>query len=342
MCKESDDVKTKSVSSWFAVFDNPAEHGYIGTPEEVCERLRDEWIEGHPTRTGAWVYCISAKGLHHIHMVLEDADNMRFSHIKKTYAVGCHLEPTAGKKSQVEDYIYKRPPYDEKGERVLCCVVHGEIVGRQGRRTDIERIDEMIASGMKPKEILAQKFGFRRYEKMIRSACLDHRYREVPTIRDVKVHFLVGASGTGKSYTYRQLCEEYGEDEVCLITDYANGGFDRYEGEKILFLDEFKGELPYYVLLTVCDKYKATIHARFQNIWALWDQVYIASVYAPEDLYALMVPSHRRPRDTWAQMIRRLTDVTLYYIEEGVYRQYTIEANKYTTYAALKEEVTKK
>lgn len=78
--------------SWFAVLNNPADHGYPGTPEEVCQKLRDEWTANSSTRAGAWAYCISAAGLHHIHMVLEDAVSMRFSKIRGTYAAGMHFE----------------------------------------------------------------------------------------------------------------------------------------------------------------------------------------------------------------------------------------------------------
>lgn len=38
--------------SWFAVLNNPADHGYTGDSQEVCNRLRDEWIEGGEHRTG--------------------------------------------------------------------------------------------------------------------------------------------------------------------------------------------------------------------------------------------------------------------------------------------------
>ena len=39
--------------SWFAVFNHPEEHGYSGTPQVICERLRDEWVGNSSTRTGA-------------------------------------------------------------------------------------------------------------------------------------------------------------------------------------------------------------------------------------------------------------------------------------------------
>ena len=45
------DLTTKSL---FCVFNNPEEHGYSGTPQEIIDRLREEWIASSPTRTGAW------------------------------------------------------------------------------------------------------------------------------------------------------------------------------------------------------------------------------------------------------------------------------------------------
>ena len=156
--------------SWFATLNNPADHGYPGSPQEVCEQLRDEWIQDSTTRTGAWAYCISAEGLHHVHMVLEDAVAMRFSMVKKTYAIGAHLEPTKGSKKKAEDYIYKRHPYDEKGEIVKCVVTAGRIRGAQGKRSDLERIEELIQDGKTPSEILDENFAYYRYEKEIRKA----------------------------------------------------------------------------------------------------------------------------------------------------------------------------
>ena len=99
--------------SWFVVFNNPTEHGYTGTPKEVCEKLKEEWTKDSDTRTGAWAYCISEKGLHHIHMVLEDTKTMKFSKVKKAYCQGMHFEPTKGTKKEAEDYINKRGKWEE-------------------------------------------------------------------------------------------------------------------------------------------------------------------------------------------------------------------------------------
>lgn len=70
--------------SWFCVANNPQEHGYIGTPEEIAERIADDWVKDNPQRSCAIAYCISADGLHHLHKVLEDVKNMRSKVYKKS------------------------------------------------------------------------------------------------------------------------------------------------------------------------------------------------------------------------------------------------------------------
>lgn len=322
--------------SWFAVLNNPVDHGYVGSPEVICEKLRDEWIGDSTTRSGAWAYCISADGLHHVHMVLEDTVAMRFSMVKKTYAVGAHLEPTKGTKKHAEDYIYKRHPYEEKGEEVLCVVREGTIVGAPGKRSDFELIEAMIAEGKTPQEIMDEKFSFRRYEKAIKDAYFRKRWKETPPVREVTVHFIVGASGSGKSYHYAELCNKLGEENICLVSEYANGCFDHYSGEHVLFLDEFKGELSYGVLLKLLDQYKTVVHARYANIHALWDEVYITSVYPPEKLFEIMVASDFRGVDSKEQLFRRINDIT-YCMKSvtGEFRRFTLPMNEYLGYIDL-------
>ena len=154
--------------SWFAVLANPEDHGYSGTPQKICEAMRDEWLGSSTTRSGAWAYCVSADGLRHVHAVLEDTVAMRFSVIKKTYAAGMHFEATKGSKQQAEDYINKRTPYDEKGEKVLCIIKAGEIKGNQGKRSDLDEITALLNEGKTPDQIMDGNLHFRRCDRLIR------------------------------------------------------------------------------------------------------------------------------------------------------------------------------
>ena len=266
-------------------------------------------------------------------MVLEDTTAMRFSAIKATYAVGMHFEETKGSKAQAEAYITKKPPFDEKNETLVCIVRHGEIMGRQGQRSDLEEIAAMLESGMTPNQIYKQFFSARRYDRIIREAYWDRLKSKTPALREIKVHYLFGESGTGKSYTYVQLCEKYGEEQVYLLSDYtSNGGagLDQYLGQPFLVMDELRDGIKYATLLQLLQGYKQQFHARFANGTMLWHDVTITSVYAPEELFEILVPSGKRDVDSYAQLKRRLTDVTYCFRgENGEYRKYTVDAVDY-------------
>jgi len=316
---------TENISkSWFCVLANPQQHGYDLEPLEIIEKLRDEWIEENPTRTGAWNYCISADGLHHVHMVLEDSKKMRFTAIKKTYAVGMHFEPTKGNKEQAEDYINKVGKYAEKGETILCAVRHGEIKGAQGARRDFDIIEDLLENGQNPQQIMDKSFSFRRYEKMIKDAYYQKRKKETPPKRELVVHWFVGESGTGKTFTYVELCKARGEDDVYLVNDYDSGGMDLYCGEPILFLDEFKGQIKYSILLSMLQGYKSQIHARHTNVISLWNEVYITSIYTPDEVYKKMVETSDRNVDVDKQLLRRITDITYCFKTDEEYQKYVI------------------
>lgn len=57
--------------------------------------------------------------------------------------------------------------------------------------------------------------------------------------RFIKVHYLYGDSGTGKT---RSIYEKHPPEEICRITNYpANGNvqFDAYKGQSVLVFEEF-------------------------------------------------------------------------------------------------------
>ncbi len=334
--QEKNDAKDSVSRSWFCVFNHPSEHGYAGTPEEILDRLRDEWINEHPTRTGAWVYCVSADGNHHVHMVLEDEKPMRFRAIKDSYAPGMHFEATKGTKQQAEDYIYKRGSFEEKGEQILARIQHGEIKGRQGKRRDLEVIQELLEAGKTPPEIMNISLRYRIYEKQIVSHFRALRISSVPFQRDVKVVWHVGESGSGKSYVARQIREERGDSSLYFMTDYDNGCFDNYMCEPVLFMDEYRGQFPYSRLLTLLDVYVHEEHARFSNVSTVWNEVHITSVKAPEMIYAVNVQdSFERTVDTFEQLRRRIHTVVYHWKDEKGFHQYSLPMSNYRDYADL-------
>lgn len=323
----------QSARSWFCVFNNPQEI-YEGEPREIAEKVLEEWIGETVTRTGAVAYCISADGLHHLHMVLEDNNKARFSAIKKIYPKA-HLEPTKGTKEQAEDYIKKRGKWEEKGEQVLYIARFGEIKGNQGARKDFEILESLIEEGMTPQEIMALNMRYRRYEKYIKDAFFYKRKSETPFLREVKCIWHVGESGSGKTYVAKKLIEEHGENNVYMMTDYDNGGLDNYCGEQILFMDEFRGQIRFSTLLSMLQGYKSQFHARYTNCWGLWNEVHITSVMPPERIYSAMVKENN-DLDTIKQLLRRIESIVYHYKEpSGEYKEYSIPMVQYEGYERL-------
>lgn len=297
--------------SWFAVFNNPSEHGYTGCPEDVCHRLRDEWIIDNPTRSGAWAYCISESGMHHVHMVLEDLKPMRFSAIKKNYCAGMHFEATKGTKRQAEDYINKRGKYaDEKNETVEYIVYHGDIKGKQGKRSDLEMYYERLESGETPKDILKDTPKAYCHIGVLKNMYFDLRAESTPIIRDMRVIWHTGASGSGKSYERVLLSNEIGEDNIYYLTAFNSGSFDNYNGQPVLWIEDYRGEFKLQEFLRMLDKYKAEIPARYCNVKALWNEVHITSVLTPSECYK---KANLDDNDRIEQLLRRITSICYHY-----------------------------
>lgn len=294
-----------------------------------------------PTRSCAVNYEIGDKGTPHMHMVLEDANKCRFSALQKLFPT-IHIEPTRGNKKQAKSYIEKKGKFEEKNHTVIVPAKYlGDIEGKQGKRNDLLDIEEMINNGMKPNEIMDLSITFRRHEGLIRKTFFAKRHRETPPLRNVTVYWHLGDAGSGKTYEYINLCNEYSEDDVYLLTDYSDGGFDNYQGEKFLFLDEFKGGFRFQQLLNYLEGYKIQIHARYANSFALWDEVHISSIYSPEEVYKNMVETHVRQSDPIQQLLRRLNFIVYHYKDnQGNYKKYTIEANTYTDYTTLRRLAT--
>ena len=332
------DDKEKS-RSWFCVWNNPQETltESAEDPATMAEQALEMWIGDSNTRTGAVAYCISAEGLIHFHMVLEDSNMSRFSAIKKIYPKS-HIEPTKGRREHAEDYIQKKGKYAEKGEEVVYIARFGEIKGRQGQRKDYEAIEDLLEGGLTPSQIMSKSFSYRRYEKMIKSAFFARRKEETPFVREVEVVWHVGPSGSGKTYTAQNLMDRYGRNEVYIVTDYESGGFDNYCAERILFLEEFRGQYRYSFFLNLLDKYMYEFHSRYSNIVGLWTQVHITSILSPESIYQKMVRDSQL--DPVEQLKRRITKIVYHWKQGEEYKTYEMPMAEYRSLDDLRRKAT--
>ncbi len=308
-------------------------------PELLADFLIKTWNESGKGRSSGVSVCVTEKGLYHAHMALY-GNLTTLGNVSKIM-FNSHIEPQLGGKKELRGYLQKEPPYDEKGEQVLYTKGLDNVKNVQGQRSDLEEIEELLKQGYSPAEIMEISFAYRKYEKMIKSAYIDKRIKETPLIKEMHNEWHVGASGSGKTYYYYELCKEHTEEKIYMATDFENGGFDFYIEQgapPILFLDEFKGNMKYNQLLTILDKYSKTqTHCRYTNTYNLWTTCIITSIFPPDEVYSFMVEADKRERDKIDQLLRRLDLIVYHYKQNGEYKTFSIPASEYIDYSDLKQ-----
>ncbi|MEW4354609.1 replication protein RepA [Streptococcus pneumoniae] len=310
------------------------------TPEAIVDHLMRLWVDGkEEKRMCAANYEIADTGTHHCHLILEDKGQVRFSALQSLYPT-IHAEFTRGTKEEVIEYLNKTGKHEEKAHTIVVPMkVLGELrANRQGYRSDLDYIQERLEGGATPEEIMSEKLEYRSYSKMIKEHYYQLRIKDTPDYRDVKVIYHTGDSGAGKSYTQVKLKEEHGREKVYIWSDYQNGGLDGYQGEPILFMEEYKGELPYAEFLKVTDRYLQQMHARYSNIFTLWEEIHITSIFSPKQIYNIMVPENKRTADSEEQMMRRINEVVYHFkvtTEDGepLYKQIVFSVADYNNHS---------
>lgn len=261
-----------------------------------------------------------------------------------------HWDPCRGTIEQNRDYVFKQGKWvdSEKGTTALPETQRewGEIPSEceefPSRKSDVmDAINEMIEEGLSPSEIMSKHAGYCEYADTIKRAYILRRTADVPPVRDVRVHYVVGASGSGKTYTYKRLCDRFGDCDVYLVTDYANdmtAAFDRYQAENVIVLDEFRGNVRFSTFLNLTDIYRCDIHARYVSTMALYSEVYITSIYPPEKLYENLVETASQGIEPRQQLYRRISDITYCEVRNGRYFRYTVPMSDYAGYEFLRCE----
>ena len=312
--------------------------------QEICDTVLRLWVNSKEGRKGAVTACLSADGLHHLHMVLQvgntDSERFTYQQVQKLYGVKFHLEPVRGSKKEALDYIYKRGKWEEKGEIILAKAEYGEIAEIKGKRSDLGELERLLSEWMSPKQIYKSNIAYRRFDKMIKAAYIDRKVEDAGRSRDVVVYWHVGASETGKSHyldKYILSNNDYSMDDVYVVSEYERGFMDYYMCQKILWLDDLKPDsMKYSVLLSYLDRYVVPVHARYNNVYALWNEVHITSVFPPEVIYEMLVPIELRKYDSFDQLKRRIKWVYYHYLDQDNQEKFFVmDMKEYKDYKQL-------
>lgn len=263
-----------------------------------------------------WCMCaeIGEEGTYHIHIFIYCTGGILFTTMQKKFP-GAHLESCKGTAQENRDYIRKEGKWenDKKKETNLISTFYevGDCPEEsQGRRSDYHTVFDMIRDGCSNVEI---------YEKVphmitkgafldrVRNELLEEQFKDI--IRDVEVYYVYGVTGAGKTYG---ILDKYGISNVCRIDEYTNP-FDKYEGQDVLLLDEYRGQLKISELLVLLEGYPMKLRARYADRQACFTKVFIAS---NEPLYELYPNVQVNNPETWKAFLRRINSIVYFSARE--------------------------
>lgn len=229
---------------------------------------------------------VGASGTPHIQGYVYFKNAKSFKKMQKLIPEA-HLEVAKGTPQEASDYCKKDGQYEEHG-----------VLPKQGKRVDLDLIKNEIVNGKKVDDIV------------IESPAIYHQYgRTLEKIEDIvlrkqtrtqmtKGFWIYGTSGCGKS---EMLFKKYNN------SDYYVWKKDKewqcgYKQQNVVIIDEFRGQLPFYKLLELCDRWtNCWLERRGREAIPFVSKcVCITSPLKPEEVY-----KNLDANDKWIQFNRR-------------------------------------
>ena len=111
-------------------------------PQELAFTFINKWVTSGKGREAGIAVCLSESGCYHAHMACYGNTTTLHNVAKILY--DSHTEPQVGRKEQLKAYILKEGKYEEKNEKILYSEGLDCIQDNQGKRTDLDEIEEML------------------------------------------------------------------------------------------------------------------------------------------------------------------------------------------------------
>ena len=247
----------------------------------------------------------------HLYFVAERSQ-IRFDTVKKLFPTA-HIEPARATSEECRAYIQKSGKWyeDQKAETSIEGTFEewGDLPEeRQGKRTDWDMAMEMLEEGYDVLTVINTQRHLMRYRTTLeqtRQELIAREFRN--TFRKLDVTYIQGATGLGKS---RYVMEKYGYENVCQITGYQHGCFDKYQCEDVLILDEFAHGFKIQDMNNYLDGYPLMLPCRYSNKFACFTKVYIISNIPLE----LQYPTDRVQNPlVWDALMRRINKVLVFF-----------------------------
>lgn len=230
-------------------------------------------------------------GTKHIQGYVEFDKPKKIGGLKKLHKTA-HWEARRGTRVQAREYCMKHGEYFEYGDWNL---------GGQGTRNDLKNTVTMLQNGTRATEIILDDPEMAsKHLKWLEKAQEIIDRNNTREFRNVTTEVLIGEAGIGKT---RYVFEQNKKKNVFTVNPEDNFPFDGYDGEDVILIDDFYGNIKYSHILKILDGHQLRINIKGGHRYAKWTKVYITSNNEPETWYNFGMTE---------ALERRLTKVTSY------------------------------
>lgn len=268
---------------WEAMRDDPA------CADKACmalDEVRNVYNEDYVQYLVAQAECCPTTGRMHIQGYIQIKQRWTWHRVKTKIFSGaldgaCFV-PARGSAEQNQAYCTKEESRVKGTEYIELGEIMSDIGDSHPPGKTLDAIYAAIKAGSTMEEII-ERFGFGvfvRHERALNSAMVrwGRKRKCVP-----KIVLLVGPSGSGKS---KWVDAEYPNR---FRMTFGNGGnsawFDGYNGEDVMELSEFRGQLQLSFMLDLLDRYELKVQTKGGTVQFLASVVVITSNEEPQDWY---------------------------------------------------------
>ena len=217
--------------------------------------------------------------------------------------------------SQTRDYVLKQGKYAGSSKEDTRVDGTQEEWGclprdRKSRLTN-DQIEEKLEKGEDVNNILKDCGILKpQMEQGIRNYHMRLKDKEVPMLKEQTVVLHLGECD---NYLKKEI--KKGLDDFFVVRNYRNP-WDTYQGEKILFLDRYKGQFGYGDFLNIIDNLKVPIDARYQNKKSLWTEVHIITPWTLNEILIEMVAKDRENYFDINEVLEKINTI-VYHFKKG-------------------------
>jgi len=198
--------------------------------------------------------------------------------VKKFLGGDAHLEPRRAPK--ISDAVAYCKKDDTRRPGTMWFEAGVQPMDNGVKRTLTEACELTKTKGVK-RVALEMPEQYVRYHKGLSALEHVHLGESLPQQRPVKVFYLWGDSGCGKSH----WAENYSKDLYSTGDMEGKIWFGDYTGQKTLVIEEFEGLCAPSIMKRMLDGYKMEVQTKGGFVWCQWDTVIVTSNYPPESHY---------------------------------------------------------